>query len=160
MAAIRRGRLGRLLRGLADATVALDSHGVNSNITKLVVFCIAAFFAGIAGAVLAPITGSVTAQPFEFFVSLLLVAVLFLAGRQPVLGAMAAAVMYIVIPGYVTDVKLLDYLPVIFGAGAVLVGVVGGAPLLDSLTPTRRTLKRVGRPALPVRTLRRAEVVS
>src|SRR5581483_1981124 len=91
---VRRARLGRLLQGLGDASAALDAHGANTNLTRLWVFCISAFFAGVGGAALAPVTGAVNAYPFDFTISLTLVAVLFIAGRQPIAGAFLAAALY------------------------------------------------------------------
>ncbi len=49
MMAIHRGRLGRLLRGLSDSPVALATMGLSTNTTRVIVFCISAFFAAIAG---------------------------------------------------------------------------------------------------------------
>jgi hypothetical protein len=108
------------------------------------VFCTSAFFAGIAGAVIAPVTGSVSPSPYDFSISLLLVAVLFIAGRQPVVGAFVAAVLYIVIPGYISQ-GLLKWTPVIFGGGAVLTAMFGGLPFIDRLRSSKRALVRNGR---------------
>ena len=143
--AIRRGRLGRLLQGLADAAVAVDAHGTNTNVTRLLVFCLSAFFAGLAGAVIAPITGNVSSAPYQFTVSLLMVSVLFVAGRQPVLSPIFASLLFLVGPGYIKSPEILDYVPVVFGAGAVLAAVVGGRPLLQRIRPTKRALEREGR---------------
>jgi branched-subunit amino acid ABC-type transport system permease component len=142
---VRRGRLGRLLRGLADAPVALDAHGASANLTRLWVFCISAFLAGIAGAVLAPVIGSVSAPSYDFSISLLLVAVLFITGRQPILGAFAAAAIYIVVPGYITSSTALKYVPVVFGVGAVLAATLGGRPVLDRLRSSKRFRERLVR---------------
>jgi ABC-type branched-subunit amino acid transport system permease subunit len=138
---LRRSRLGRLLRGLAEGPIALNAHGTNTNITRLLVFCASAFFAGIAGAVIAPISGSVAPPTYDFSISLLLVAVLFIAGRQPVLGAFAAAAMYIVIPGYVPQ-GWLKWTPVIFGGGALIAAMFGGLPIVDRLRTSKRAIGR------------------
>lgn len=143
--AIRRGRLGRLLQGLADAPVAVDAHGTSTNVTRFLVFCLSAFFAGVAGAVIAPITGNVSSAPYQFTVSLLMVSVLFVAGRQPVLSPIVASLLFLVGPGYIKSPDVLDYVPVVFGAGAVLAAVVGGRPLLGRIRPTKRALERQGR---------------
>ena len=57
--AVSRGRLGRLLRAMADAPAAVNAHGANTNVTKFLVFCVSAFLAGIGGAILTPISGSI-----------------------------------------------------------------------------------------------------
>ena len=46
-----RSRLGRLLRGLSEAPVAMSTLGLSTARTRVTVFCISAFVAGIAGSV-------------------------------------------------------------------------------------------------------------
>src|ERR1700728_349627 len=45
--AILRGRMGRLLKGLSDSPVALETHGATVNVMKVLVFCISASMAAI-----------------------------------------------------------------------------------------------------------------
>ena len=56
--AIVRGRLGRLLLGLRDSPVALDTEGATTNTTRVLVFCISSMIAGIFGALYAGFLGS------------------------------------------------------------------------------------------------------
>ena len=51
---IERGRMGRFLAALGESPTALEVHGANIQVTRTVVFCIAAGMAGVAGA----LTGS------------------------------------------------------------------------------------------------------
>jgi ABC-type branched-subunit amino acid transport system permease subunit len=134
---IRRSRMGRLLRAFADSPTAVDAHGTNTNELKVLVFCASAFLAGIAGALIAPVTGTASAISFDFSVSLLLVAVLFVAGRQPILSAVLGAVLYVVVPGYITGVNTQEWTPVVFGGVAVLAAMFGGVPLLERLRSWR-----------------------
>ena len=46
---ITRSRLGRLLRALADSPTGLAASGTSVNITRVLVFCVSAFLAAIAG---------------------------------------------------------------------------------------------------------------
>ncbi len=62
---IRRSRLGRLLDGLADSPVALATHGSSINVTRVLVFCISSFLAGIAGALYVGVVGSVSSSGRE-----------------------------------------------------------------------------------------------
>ena len=55
--AVSRGRLGRLLRAMADAPAAVNAHGANTNVSKFLVFCVSAFLAGIGGAISHPDLG-------------------------------------------------------------------------------------------------------
>jgi branched-subunit amino acid ABC-type transport system permease component len=140
--AIRRGRLGRLLRGMADAPLAVDAHGANTNLTRFWVFCLSAFLAGVAGAVAGPITGSASAASYTFGTSFLLVAVMSIAGRRPVLNAFIAAGLFVVGPGYITDQTALSYTPIIFGVAALLAGMGRGRPILERLAESKRVTDR------------------
>ena len=50
MTCISNGRLGRLLKALSDSPVALETQGVNIQHLKVIVFCITACIASLAGA--------------------------------------------------------------------------------------------------------------
>jgi ABC-type branched-subunit amino acid transport system permease subunit len=157
--AVRRGRLGRLLRSMRDSSVGLDAHGTNTDVTRLLVFCLSAFVAGIGGAIISPVTGTVGALSYDFSVSLVLVAVLFLGGRQPVLGAFLAAGAFIIAPGYINSPLAQKYIPVVFGAGVVLVAMFGGLPIVDRIRASRRHREREHRSPVLARMLEPAEAV-
>jgi branched-subunit amino acid ABC-type transport system permease component len=126
--AVRRSRLGRCLRALADSPAAVAAQGANGNVVRVLVFCISAFIAGIGGALLGPITGSASGVTFSFSVSLILIAVLFIAGRRPVLSAFIAAAAYIVAPSYVHSEDAGTWTQIVFGVAALVVAC--GVPAL------------------------------
>jgi ABC-type branched-subunit amino acid transport system permease subunit len=142
--AVRKSRLGRLLRALGDSPAALNAHGANTNLTKLFVFCISAFLAGIAGAIVSPVTNSAGGLSYDFSISLLLIAVLFISGARPVVSAFVAAFLYVVAPGYITSHTLNEYVPVIFGASALLVAIAPSIGL-GRFRLSARALQRDGR---------------
>ncbi|HEV8624055.1 MAG TPA: ABC transporter permease [Acidimicrobiia bacterium] len=142
LALIRTSRMGRLLRAFADSPTALNAHGTNTTELKVLVFCTSAFLAGIGGALLGPVTGTATQVSFDLGVSLLLLAVLFVAGRQPLLSAVVAAVLFIVIPGYIDNAGIREYTPIVFGALAVVAAIYGGVPLLDRLAAAKLLSRR------------------
>jgi branched-subunit amino acid ABC-type transport system permease component len=142
VALIRAGRMGRLLRAFADSPTGLNAHGTNTTELKVVVFCTSAFLAGIGGALIGPVTGTATQVSFDLGISLLLLAVLFVAGRQPLLSAVLGAVFYIVIPGYIDNAEVRAYTPVVFGALALLAAIYGGVPWLDRLRVAKRLSQR------------------
>jgi branched-subunit amino acid ABC-type transport system permease component len=118
---VRRGRLGRLLRGLGDAPTAITAHGGSTTVVRTISFCISAFLAGVGGAVIGPITGTAAGGGYNFGVSLALVAVLSIAGARPGISAFIAAGLYIVVPGYIDNDTVTLYTPVFFGLAAVIV---------------------------------------
>jgi ABC-type branched-subunit amino acid transport system permease subunit len=152
---VRRSRMGRLLRAFADSPTAVDAHGTNTNELKVLVFSVSAFMAGIAGGLLGPITGTAAAASgidvggFDFSVSLLLITVLFVAGRQPVLSAVIGSVLLVVVPSYATGDTAQKWNPIIFGALAIVAAVAGGRSLVEWLRSSRRLRERASEDSRP-----------
>ena len=127
IALIHRGRLGRILRGLADSPLAVSTLGLSTNMTRVIVFCIAAFFSAIAGILYGGLVNFATASDryYQSFTSLILLAVLALAPfREPWYAVFAG--LTAVIPGYLTGADTTYWLNVIFGVFAILVALQGG----------------------------------
>ena len=124
---IHRGRLGRILRGLGDSPVAVSTLGLSTNMTRVIVFCIAAFFAAVAGILYGGLVNFATAgdRYYQSFTSLILLAVLALAPfREPWYAVFAG--LTAVIPGYLTGADTTYWFNVIFGVFAILVSLQGG----------------------------------
>ena len=122
--ALTHGRLGRLLHGLADSPTALQTSGTSVNVTRVVVFCISAFLAAIAGALQGMQVVRVTGDLYDPFLSLTLLAlVVIVVGREPWYALMGAFGL-LLIPSYLTGVNVTNYLEILFGVGAVLYAVV------------------------------------
>ena len=136
---VHRSRLGRLLRGMADAPVALTTYGVNITVVKLAVFCISAFLAGLGGALYGPVIGTAAPSHFNVFASLMLVVVLALQG--PVgehRAAIGAALALIVLPSYVTRESYNRWFPVLFGVTAIVVALLDARDESRPLFPRAR----------------------
>ena len=157
---IRRSRIGRLLRGFADSPTAIDAHGTNTNQLKVLVFCLSAFLAGIGGGLLGPVTGTASAGSgiavggFDFTVSLLLISVLFVAGRQPILSAVLGSVLLIIAPGYLSGATAQKLTPVIFGTLAVAAAMFGGRSLVGMVRSSTRVRARAAQDG-PIQVRRR-----
>jgi branched-subunit amino acid ABC-type transport system permease component len=122
--AVSRSRLGRILRALRDSPVALTTHGVNVNATRLIVFCVSAFLAGVAGSLFVAFTGQAGTAGFGPFQSLIWLAVLAISGRSLVASAAVAALLLAVLPAYAPD-GFTTYQTMLFGALAIVVPVLG-----------------------------------
>jgi ABC-type branched-subunit amino acid transport system ATPase component/branched-subunit amino acid ABC-type transport system permease component len=119
-----RSRLGRLLRGMADSPVALATHGTSVVVTRVLVFCIAAFLAAVSGALFGGVVHTVTSSDFTAFSSLTLLALLvIMPGREP-WYAFGAGFALVIIPSWIsTGGTVGDWLNVLFGAAAVQVAI-------------------------------------
>ncbi|MFD7293602.1 hypothetical protein ACFV9W_09960 [Streptomyces sp. NPDC059897] len=123
IALIGRSRLGRLLRAMADSPTTLSTLGLGVHVTRVTVFAISAFVAGVAGALYASQGRSATGAPFLSYTSLTWLTVLVLCAGLRSAGPPLAAVLVAVVPAYLTNDTFAQALPVIFGFGALLVAL-------------------------------------
>jgi len=129
--AVNRGRLGRLLRAMADAPLAVHAHGTNTNVSKFMVFCVS----GLPGRhrwgdPFPHHPAASTHCPMRRFLSL-----------NPGGGAVhrrAASdpqrrhrppALYILLPGYITSRTVQPYIPISFGVLAIAAAVLVGRSL-------------------------------
>ena len=126
IAALQRSRLGRLLAARADSPAALGAFGANGTTLLVLVFSFSAFFAGVAGAVLA--SGNRAAGPAGLgsLQSLLWIAVLAVSGNRLTSSAVVAAALLAVIPAYLPQ-SWQNYQPIAFGVIAVAAALLAAA---------------------------------
>ncbi len=117
--AIGNGRLGRLMGAMADSPLALETHGASSSVLKVIVFCIVAAMASLAGALTGMLYHYAVGTYFESFNSLILVALVVIITIGEPWYAVLGAVGYTVIPSYITGVNTTNVLNLLFGLGAV-----------------------------------------
>jgi branched-subunit amino acid ABC-type transport system permease component len=136
---VRTGRFGRFLAGLKQAPTALTTNGLGVVTTRLVVFAVSAFFAGIAGGLFVTAGGTVSASSYNDTTSLLWLAVLAFGGRKFIWAAVLPALALGVVPAYVT-IFHVDEQAVIFGLNALVLGI-GVREILQG----KRAGRRAGR---------------
>jgi ABC-type branched-subunit amino acid transport system ATPase component/branched-subunit amino acid ABC-type transport system permease component len=124
--AVQRGRMGRLLSGLADSPVGLETYGAATTVIKVLVFCISAGLAAIAGALIASLFTFAVGSNYAAFNSLTLVALLVITVMGEPWYALVAAVASTVIPGYVTTRNINTYLEIVFGVFALAFALQNG----------------------------------
>ncbi|HEX4661876.1 MAG TPA: branched-chain amino acid ABC transporter permease/ATP-binding protein [Streptosporangiaceae bacterium] len=145
MVAIHEARLGRVLRGLSDSPLAVATMGLSTNTTRVIVFCISAFFAAVSGVLYAAsIHFAVSSDThFQSLYSLTLLALLALAPfAEPwyaIFGLVAA-----VIPAYLTSATVSSWLNAFFGVSAISVALQGGHAGMPARL--RQVLEGFGRP--------------
>lgn len=93
VARLRNGAAGRMLLAVRSNERAAASVGINVAQAKLMAFAIAAFIAGIGGALTGYQQGTLTSDGFSVFVSLSLLAVVYVAGIGRISGAVFAGIM-------------------------------------------------------------------
>ncbi|MDQ1492992.1 MAG: hypothetical protein QOJ23_5506 [Actinomycetota bacterium] len=135
---VRRSRLGRFLRAIADSPTALTTLGLGINVTRVLVFSVSAFFAGIAGALFAMQIGRVNYISFPAVNSLLYLAILTVTGAVSgyVTSAFLAAFFLAVMPSYLTSVTF-EVQSMLFGGVAVLAALISDRAGLGSAFSAR-----------------------
>lgn len=116
---VRVSRLGRILRALADSPTAVESIGIRPTASRVLVFCVSAFFAAVAGGLLGSLVQSVTPSTFDAFQSLIWLTVLVTAGVQTLGGSVLAAGMLVTAPAVFTSPTFVEWQPVLFGVAAM-----------------------------------------
>ncbi|MGQ0625660.1 MAG: branched-chain amino acid ABC transporter permease [Sporichthyaceae bacterium] len=117
--AVERSRLGRLLRAMSDSPIGLTTLGTSVNTSRVIVFAISGFLAGISGGLYASLFGGVTQDTFSYVQSLLALAVLAIAGSRTVTAAFLAPGLLYVVPLYFTSENATAWLQLGFGLGAI-----------------------------------------
>ena len=112
---IQKGRMGRLLGALADSPTALETHGATTNVVKVLIFCISAALASLAGALTGVLFHYSVGSNYDSFQSLVLVALVVISVAGDPWYGVIAAVGYTIFPGYVTISNISTYLEIAFG---------------------------------------------
>ncbi|ABH00512.1 ABC branched chain amino acid transporter ATP-binding subunit (plasmid) [Rhodococcus jostii RHA1] len=125
---IVRSRLGRVLQGMSESPMAVTALGLSSTVTKLIVFCISAYLAGIGGALLGMVRHfAIGSDPFYLpFSSLLLLTMLALAPFAEPWYALVA--LTTVLPAYLPGDQTVYIVNAVFGVFGVMVAMQGGPP--------------------------------
>lgn len=127
VARLRVGAAGRMLLAVRSNERAAASVGISVAQAKLTAFGIAAFIAGIGGALTGYQQGTLTAEAFSTFVSLSLLAVVYVAGIGRISGAVFAGIMMSSTGLFVT------FLDQQFGVGRYQTIVAGLALVLTAI---------------------------
>jgi branched-subunit amino acid ABC-type transport system permease component len=125
---VARTKLGRLLRAMSESPTALATNGLSVNVTRVFVFCLSAFLAGVAGGLFVSQATTVSRESaFGPFQSLTWVALLVICGRGVVTPSLLAAGALAVAPSYVAGLTF-EWQLILFGAAAIAATVLIESP--------------------------------
>ncbi|TCO81067.1 branched-chain amino acid transport system permease protein [Plasticicumulans lactativorans] len=110
--------MGRAWEALREDEIACRSLGINHVVVKLTAFMMGAMTGGIAGVFFATYQGFVNPTSFNFFESVLILAIVVLGGMGSTLGVIIAALVLTLLPEVLRD--FADYRVLLFGALMVL----------------------------------------
>src|SRR6202012_5952348 len=128
---LTRSRLGRLLRSMSDSPLALTTSGTSVRVTMVIVFCISASLAAIAGALSGMVVSTASGANYPPLQSLSLIALIMISvGGVPWYALVGAAGLGLV-PVYLSSANTTNWLEIIFGVAAII-GAMGFQPQMPA----------------------------
>ncbi len=107
-------RIGRSWESLRENEIASRSMGINIPRTKLLIFAVGAFWAGVAGALFATNFGFINPKSFSLLESVKVLCVVVLGGMGSIPGVIVGSIVLQVIPEWLRPLR--DYRLLVFGA--------------------------------------------
>src|SRR5580704_4879929 len=104
LANLDRSRIGRNWRAVRDNEVAAALDGINVAAARVSAFVVSAACAGLAGGLLALVTGLVAPGGFTLTLSIALLTAAVIGGLGSLPGAVWGSLVIVLVPTYVTDV--------------------------------------------------------
>ena len=109
---LAKSKHGRAIQALRDNTIAAQSVGVNATRYKLLVFTLAAFFAGMAGVLYSHNYSILTAGTFDYNYSIEILVMVVLGGIGSVRGSVIAVALIAILPEMLRSLQ--DYRMLIY----------------------------------------------
>lgn len=119
MLVVNRSSLGRSWKAVRDNPAAAEATGVRVVRQRVLAFGIGSALSGLAGAVLASVTGYLTPETFTVWDSIYLIVAIIVGGRASVLGALLGAAFIVGTPYYASGVPAVP--GIIFGVALAVI---------------------------------------
>lgn len=150
---LRRSKHGRAIQAIRDNEIAARAMGVNVTYYKLVVFTIAAFFAGMAGVLYASGTSLVQSTNFSFNYSIEILVMVVLGGMGSVTGSVISAALLTLITVKLTvglPSELAAIEPLVYALILILAVMWNNAPFLRPMRlKVQKNLRKIRERILP-----------
>jgi branched-chain amino acid transport system permease protein len=101
---LTRSAVGRAFAAVRDRDIAAEVMGVEPTRYKVIAFGVSSFYAGIAGAMLATVTGFIEPGTYDLFLSVEFLAMVLIGGAGTLAGALLGAAFVTLLPRLVEEV--------------------------------------------------------
>lgn len=129
---IEDSRVGRALEAMREDEIACEAMGIDLVRNKLITFALGAFWAGIAGVVLAAQTTFINPDSFTLWESIIILMAVVIGGTGSIPGVIAGALLLKLLPEYFR--ALAQYRMLIYGVAMIVIIIFKP----DGLIPRRR----------------------
>ncbi len=116
-------RHGRAIMAIRDNRIAAEASGVNVTYYKLMVFVLAAFFAGMAGVLYGHSLANVKPAIFDYNMSIEILVIVVLGGMGSIRGSIIAAIVLQALPEGLRDLR--DYRMLIYSVLLIVIMLLG-----------------------------------
>lgn len=119
-------RHGRAIQALRDNSIAAQAVGINTNYYKVLVFCVSAFFAGIAGGLYGHNYSILQSSAFSFNKSIEVLVIVVFGGLGNIRGSVIAAALLTILPEELRGLE--DYRMLIYSVVLILLMLANANP--------------------------------
>lgn len=128
---LKNSRYGRAIMAIRDNRIAAEACGINVTYYKLVVFVIAAFFAGAAGTLYGHNFANIKAATFDYNMSIEILVIVVLGGMGSVRGSIIAAIILQALPELLRD--FADYRMLAYSVLLIVIMLLNASPKFAAL---------------------------
>ncbi|MCX7654987.1 MAG: branched-chain amino acid ABC transporter permease [Treponemataceae bacterium] len=139
---IENSRVGRALEAMREDEIACEAMGIDLVKNKLITFALGAFWAGVAGVLLAAQTTYINPDSFTLWESIMVLMAVVIGGTGSIPGVIAGTLVLKLLPEYFR--ALAQYRMLLYGVAMIIVILFKS----DGLIPRRRTEYRLERKGL------------
>lgn len=128
---LKKSKYGRAIMAIRDNRIAAESTGINVTYYKLMVFVIAAFFAGAAGTLYGHSYANIKANTFDYNMSIEILVIVVLGGMGSVRGSIIAAIILKALPELLRDFS--DYRMLVYSVLLIVIMILNASPKFAEL---------------------------
>ena len=125
---LKKSQQGRAIMAIRDNRIAAESIGINITYFKLMVFVLAAFFAGAAGVLYGHCFANIKAVSFDYNTSIEILVIVVLGGMGSISGSVIAAIVLKALPEALREFS--DYRMLVYAIVLILVMLAKNNPTL------------------------------
>ena len=125
---LKRSKQGRAIMAIRDNRIAAESVGIDVTRYKLMVFMLAAFFAGAAGVLYGHFFANVKAATFDYNMSIEILVIVVLGGMGSIPGSIIAAIVLTALPEAMRE--FADYRMLVYAIVLILVMLTTNNPTI------------------------------
>ena len=128
---LKNSRHGRAIMAIRDNRIAAESNGVNVTYYKLMVFIIAAFFAGMAGVLYGHPLANIKPAMFDYNMSIEILVIVVLGGMGSIRGSIIATIILRALPEALREVA--DYRMLAYSVLLIVIMLLNASPKFAEL---------------------------